>query len=184
MALYCVTCRRMANDGSAVCSNCNNGFVSKLACATCQRVVQSGVAYCTFCANAGMMGSGPVTGSVIDLEPPEPGELVRSPYHAMRPRFSNLPVPVAPMVVPVRVPERYAAGTFGVKAEVQMEGRDAEILTDMNHMAAALLAMAAKMNEFQGIGDTTRAVIRGCRNLANMLQEEVETRCGPSGPTR
>jgi hypothetical protein len=78
------------------------------------------------------------------------------------------------------VPEvRRDAGRFGVTAVVEMNGKDAEIMTKMNQVAMMLHALAAEMNTFQGISDNTRGVIRGCRDLATRLQEEVEIRRGP-----
>lgn len=79
------------------------------------------------------------------------------------------------------VPEvRMDAGRFGVKSAVVMNGHDADIMTRMNQAAMLLHALAAEMNGFQGIDGETRTVIRGCRDLASRLQEEVERRRGPA----
>jgi hypothetical protein len=68
-----------------------------------------------------------------------------------------------------------------VEAEVIFEGEDAVILSAMSQATTVLHALAAKMNAFQGVMPSTREVIRACRNLATLLQEEIEVRRGPQG---
>lgn len=87
----------------------------------------------------------------------------------------------APIPVPAHVPSTYIHGRFGVTAVVTMNGQDAEIMTMMSQAATLLHALAAKMNTFQGVMRSTREVIRGCRDLATSLQEEIEVRRGPQG---
>jgi len=163
MALYCLTCRNVAGTGAAVCDHCKNGFVSKLACATCNKVVDSGFSYCPDCARTINVAT-----SSIELVPPK-GSL---------PALSlSLPPGLDPYA---RVPEvRRDAGRFGVTATVQIPRHDVDVLDKMNQVAAVLHALAAEMNTFTGIGESTRSCIRGCRDLATRLQEEIEIRRGP-----
>jgi RNA polymerase subunit RPABC4/transcription elongation factor Spt4 len=179
MALYCTGCRTMAREGSALCENCRNGFISKLACATCNKVVPSGQAFCATCAQ-GSSAQGYVGGRVEVF--PGAGAIVPVPRGQIPPLASLSTLPALPPGLSPEtmvVPERYSAGRFGADAEVQMNGRDAEILTKMNQVAMLLHALAAEMNTFQGMGESTRHLIKGCRNLATDLQEEVEVRKGP-----
>lgn len=83
--------------------------------------------------------------------------------------------------MPVHVPQSYRQSKFGVESEVTYNGTDAEILTLMGQAVTALHLLAAKMNTFQGLMQSTRDVIKGCRNLATDLQEEIELRRGPQG---
>jgi hypothetical protein len=74
---------------------------------------------------------------------------------------------------------QYEAGQFGVKAEVQADPTDVEIMNQINQLVVLLHVMADRMGkEFTGHMDSTRRVIKGCRNLASDLQEEVEVRTG------
>lgn len=163
MALYCMTCNTIAGHGEAVCGNCRNGFTSKLACGSCGKVVPSGYSYCPNCAKN------------VNVES---SALARPEF-----RSSLLPALSLPPGLDIErayVPEvRRDAGRFGAISTVQMSGNDADIMTKMNQVAMMLHALAAEMNTFQGVGETTRGVIRGCRDLATRLQEEVEIRRGP-----
>jgi RNA polymerase subunit RPABC4/transcription elongation factor Spt4 len=172
--LYCLTCKTVAEEGSAVCANCRNGFVSRLACAKCNRVTPQGVAYCPMCFSK--------------IDPSEPGRMVRAADSYPE---NQVPIPSVALALPklppgislerVRVPEtRVDVGRFGAVADVQMNGRDAEILTKMNQVVVLLHALAQEMNGFFDLMDSTRRCIKSCRNLATDLQEEVETRMGPS----
>ena len=72
------------------------------------------------------------------------------------------------------------AGELGVTAEVQLNGRDAEILTKMGQTAALLLALANEMNGLKGHMASTRSLITKARILSAELQGEVEVRLGPT----
>jgi hypothetical protein len=163
MSLYCMVCSTVAGVGEAVCGNCRNGFTSKLRCSKCDKVVPSGYSYCPHCAQNVHVESSAIA---------RPSQ-----------NSSNLPALALPPGLSYEtavVPEvKQNAGRFGVAATVHMSGRDADIMTKMNQVAMMLHALAAEMNTFQGIGDSTRGVIRGCRDLATRLQEEVEIRRGP-----
>jgi len=176
MSLYCVTCRSLAEDGSAVCRNCGNGFTSQLACAICHRVVQRGTAFCATCAQVG----------VPTLEVAPAPDIERDRQAIMRrpslpiPPGGGLALPHLPGISleHARVVDSYQAGDFGARADVQMNGHDANILTKMNQTIVLLHALAQEMNNFCALSDSTRRVIKGCRNLATDMQEEVEMRVG------
>lgn len=164
VALYCITCSYVAGPGEATCGNCRNGFTSKLACGACGKVVPSGHSYCPSCTQNVHVESSA-------LSRPEQN-LSKLPALTLPPGLST--------IQDLQVPEvRRDVGRFGVSATVVMAGRDAEIMTKMNQVAMMLHALAAEMNTFQGVSDNTRGVIRGCRDLATRLQEEVEIRRGP-----
>jgi RNA polymerase subunit RPABC4/transcription elongation factor Spt4 len=181
--LYCTTCRTVVDGGSAICGNCKNGFTSSLACGTCNRVVQRGHAYCSACT--------PIDRGGVRFDRDVPtggGTVIRRSYDA-DPSPPPPPLPSLSLTLPklpgvslerAHVPESYVAGQFGAESVVQMNGRDAEILTKMNQVVVLLHALAGEMNDFCHLSDGTRRVIKGCRNLATALQEEVETRRGPS----
>jgi hypothetical protein len=78
------------------------------------------------------------------------------------------------------VPEVYRGGKFGVEAVVTMAGVDAAVLTELLQFAAMLHAMASRTGQLAGHSDHTRKIIREMRNLATEIQEEVETRRGPT----
>jgi RNA polymerase subunit RPABC4/transcription elongation factor Spt4 len=160
MALYCTTCRVVVTEGEATCGNCRNGFTSKLACGACNRVVPTGTSYCQNC-------------SVISAR------VSRSPILPPLTLGSLPALPPGMTLERAVVPESYSAGRFGADAYVQMNGRDAEILTKMNQVAMLLHALAADMNDFQGVAESTRRLIKGCRNMATEILEEVEVRRGP-----
>src|ERR1700688_1690647 len=144
MSLFCMVCRTVAGHGEAVWSNCRNGFTSKLACANCSKVVPSGYSYCPECTR-----SVNVESSAIARPEPHPSSL---PALSLPPGLS---------LEHAYVPEvKRDAGRFGAISTVQMSGRDADIMTKMNQVAMMLHALAAEMNTFQGIGDSTRGVIR------------------------
>lgn len=182
MALYCTTCRTMAENGSALCKVCGNGFTSRLACATCNRVVASGQAFCESCASRGLDPHR--QSSSNEFFPNIPSSMVpaRREHEHEQSSVMGLTLPKLPPGISldrVHVPEARTGGKFGAIADIQMNGRDAEILTKMNQVVLLLHALAAEMNEFQAFSDSTRKVIKGCRNLAADLQEEVESRVGP-----
>lgn len=92
---------------------------------------------------------------------------------------TNLPARLRDLPPPI--PEVYRSHRHGAMAEVTMNGRDAEILTNMRKVSALLEVLAGDMNNLQGHMSSTRDCIRECRMLAITLQEEVEVRLGPNG---
>lgn len=186
--LYCAVCKTVVQEGDNQCRSCGNGFVSRLACASCNKIVTIGVSSCPACSRSSM---------AFDVVPtpvrPLPSSL--APVQRSVPYVVAEPVPSAVVLHPpgklrlppglglneLTVPEqRRDAGRFGAIADVTMNGNDAEIMTRMNQVAAMLHVLAQDMNGFQGVDPETRSVIRGCRNLAALLQEEVERRRGPA----
>ena len=189
MSLYCTACRTLAEDGSAVCAACGNGFTSQLACANCHRPVARGTAFCVVCARAASPSLEVAPPPDLDrdrmfiMRRPSPalGNHGSSPQRPPPGGLAHLPPLPGISLEQAYVHDSYQAGEFGAIAEVQMNGRDADIMTKMNQTVVLLHALAQEMNNFQALSDNTRRVIKGCRNLATMLQEEVETRVGKAG---
>lgn len=169
MALYCTNCRTVASAGEATCGNCRNGFVSKMACGSCNKVVPTGQSYCPDGCDRRLARGGRAF-EETELFPRDP----RYPVAG-----GALPALAGGSLAKIYVPEAYQAGQHGAISDVQMAGRDAEILTKMNALVAVLYAVAEDMSIFVQKADSTRALIKGCRNLAADLQEEVEVRRGP-----
>lgn len=179
--LYCKSCRQVVEEGDNQCRNCGNGFVSALVCGTCGSEVSRGSATCPKCqkhaSNVGIVPRGGHPSSV-DITIVVPGGA--PPGRGGHPG-NALGIPVLPMGLPVPIQESYRQNSFGVESEVIMGGRDAEILTKMQQVAALLQVLAAEMNQLQGHMPSTRDVIKGCRKLALDINEEVEVRLGPQG---
>lgn len=175
--LYCTTCRTVVEVGSAFCRACGNGFTSRLACATCGRVVPAGQAFCDRCASGGIDPARQASSQEFFPNHPNTALSARNeaPAGLVLPRL-----PPGVSLDRVHVPESRPAGRLGAVADVQMGGRDAEILTKMNQVVVLLHALAVEMNDFVAYSDLTRRNIKACRNLAADLQEEVETRVGPA----
>ena len=168
----------MAENGSALCRNCGNGFTSRLACATCNKVVPSGQAFCASCARNGIDELRQSAGQ--EHFPNIPGAMVPAPRHGGGEVMGLVLPKLPPGLSLAQVSEVRTGGKFGAISDIQMNGRDAEILTKMNQVVALLHALAAEMNDFVALSGETRKCIKGCRNLAADLQEEVETRVGPT----
>ena len=171
MALYCVACNYIVVDdsGTLLSSKCYCKEIVSLGCNTCGGRTAANATYCPACAGRKTVPNIP---TIVDLSP------------VPAPNLPSLNLPALPPGLDLRsvvVPPSYDAGKFGASAVVTMNGRDAEILTKMGQCAMVLHAMAKEMNELQGIGDSTRRLIKGCRNLATDLLEEVEVRKGPQG---
>jgi hypothetical protein len=67
-----------------------------------------------------------------------------------------------------------------VSAEVFTDTRDTQILNEMAQLVVVLHTVAEHMSsEFSGHMESTRKLIKGCRNLAADIQEEIEVRRGP-----
>lgn len=172
--LYCKACQRVVDKGDNQCRNCANGFVSPLVCGGCGVEVARGSSTCPKCdKHSGGVGIVPraVPAPTFDLVPPPP----------RGGGGNHLGIPVLPMGMPAPIAESYVQRSFGVESEVTMGGRDAEILSRMQQVAALLQVLAADMNGLQGHMPSTREVIKGCRKLALEMQEEVEVRLGPQG---
>jgi hypothetical protein len=169
----------MAESGSALCKSCGNGYISRLACAQCNKLIPSGHSYCSGCSRGGI---DPVRHDANREYFPGSGEMVVPPRHEQAPMNGLVLPPLPPGISMERthVSESRSGGRLGAIADIQMSGRDADILTKMNQVVVLLHALAGEMNNFVALSPDTRRIIKGCRNLAADLQEEVETRIGPA----
>lgn len=178
--LYCKTCKVVADLGCNTCNNCKNGFVSVLVCGSCGSDIPRGAAACI------QVQCQPVVGIVPQALPRGGGggggnvDVTIMPYQDVR-NSRAMAIPGLPLGLPAPIRESYEQRRFGVDAAVQMNGRDAAILTKMQQAGALLHVLAQEMNNLQGFMPSTREVIKGCRKLAADLQEEVEVRIGPQG---
>lgn len=73
----------------------------------------------------------------------------------------------------------YEAGRFGVTSRVSVPDDVFDLLQEIGGVVQSLLRLANNMSHSSGLTPTTRDCIRGCRDLATRLQEELETRRGP-----
>jgi len=201
--LYCGSCRRVVEGGQSQCPDCRNGFVAQLVCGDCGRPVARGLSSCPQCS-VSLAGRQPVININIGSQPPHSGIGAQPPtgtaeaataaalvVGSRRPSTSVglAPLTEAPPVLPglpahVRLPEllpeTYRQDRFGVKAEVQTDPRDTHIMNEMAQLVVVLHTVAEHMSTgFSGHMDSTRKLIKGCRNLAADLQEEIEIRVGP-----
>lgn len=151
--------------------------MAQLRCGDCGSLVERGWNFCPTCKPE-------MPGRSLALKPDVQRGPSNGSHLAVQPT-GLLPLPPsfggAPLPMPMVVPPSYVQNRFGVSAEVQLSGQDAEILTLMSQAATLLHGLAAKMNTFSGVMKSTRDVIRGCRDLATLLQEEIEVRRGPQG---
>lgn len=161
--IYCRPCRQMLRAGEAHCPTC--GGSGDHACVECHRDVAVGSSCCEACA--GESGRPRPAPALLEVVP----DLDRAAEAA-------LTIPAA-VLGAKPVLERYEAGRHGVKATVVMAGEDAAILNELLQFVAMLHAMAARSNQFRGHTDNTRKMIRQMRDLATLIQEEVELRRGP-----
>lgn len=180
--LYCKTCKFVADVGCNTCNNCKNGFVSVLVCGSCGREVPRGAAACAQCPT-----QADVVGLVPGMPAPRGGgggggniDVTIMPYQDVH-HSRAMAIPGLPLGLPAPIRESYEQRRFGVDAAVQMNGKDAAILTKMQAAGALLHVLAQEMNNLQGFMPSTREVIKGLRKMALELQEEVEVRIGPQG---
>ena len=170
MSLVCTTCRNPVPEGVNQCKVCNNGFVSQLACERCGCRVERGSASCPRCSETrdrplsvgsvfqgeserAMTTSGFLPGSVTPR-----GDLVR---------YADLDGGVSVGDV----------GTFGAHSDVTVPRSVAELLVDLVEAIRMLSRLSAKLVVVAPT-DTTRDLVRGCRTLMIVLQEEVDARRG------
>lgn len=192
--LYCSTCQMVVQRGSSQCQNCKTGFVSQLVCGDCGRLIARGLNVCSECdaphrPSFFPLGPSPLGPSSLGPSSPPPGPSPFSPGVSISISVPRAPAPVpgplanlpARMLMNDPVPDGYSLRRFGVEAEVQLSGNDADILTKMRQSAALLYVLADEMNKFQGHLDSTRKLMKACRNLAADIQEEVDLRLGPRG---
>lgn len=155
--VYCTNCQAgqgaaaLLPEGTRACPVCGMGEF--LCCATCNQLIDMGTGRCISCAQTSMVAA--------------------PRARAARPAALTV-MPVAPRVV-----EQYSAGRYGVEATVTMPAIDVEILNELGGLVALLHQMASKCNQFTGLSEHTRSVIRSMRILATDVQEEIENRLGP-----
>jgi hypothetical protein len=156
--IYCVPCRQTLYPGQSSCSKCGG---SNLACFNCHREIPVGSSTCPHCSTDLVM---------VDFETIASRDLALD-------ALATIPAAVAHSS---SVPEVYQGGRHGVKAEVQIPPRDAAIMNELLQLVQLLHGMAGRLNQFQGLTEHTRKLIRDMRVLACDAQEEVEMRRGPT----
>ncbi len=156
--IYCIPCRQTLHLGQSSCSTCGG---TRLACLLCHADIPAGSSACPRCST-----------DVVLVSP----ERVAG-RNAAREALATIPAAVAHVA---RVPEVYQAGRHGVKAEVQIPPIDAAIMNELLQICQLLHGMAGRLNQFQGMTEHTRKLIRDMRILACDAQEEVELRRGPA----
>ena len=156
MGLYCTNCRNPVPEGVNQCRVCNNGFVHQLACERCGQVVVRGAAACPQCG----------------LRAPQPYVPYDQPVRAVarRPQEYDRSMTFGEI--------RDGAGRFGAISDVTVPDGVAGLMGDISYTVQTLLSLASKLATVAGT-ERSRDCIRGCRDLASRLQEELETRRGP-----
>lgn len=150
--LYCIPCRELVPEGIPYCLRCRG---TNLACITCHQRPAAGEVACSRCSG----------GLVVQNKVPDAREAL-----------ATIPVSVSHVA---KIADTYEGGKFGVRAEVQINPGDAAIMNELLKLVQLLHGMAGRLNQFQGLTEHTRKVIRDLRTLANDAQEEVELRRGP-----
>jgi len=160
MALYCPTCVAYVSPGTSECHKCGT---STLCCSECRTYRPVGSTRCDCSSGASTL---PVS-TIVRAEVVGSMELVPA----------QAGVGFVPDVVPV--PERYDAGRYGIEAVVTIPAVDVAIMNELGKLVQLLHAMATRLNQFTGMTDRTRKLIRDMRVLATDVQEEIESRRGP-----
>ena len=160
MSLYCSSCSNPVPEGLNQCRVCNRGFIPQLVCSGCSRVVERGAATCAYCPTSRQDYTSPTS--------------VRQQSQAMmisRPEWER--AQHREMVT-----TDYDAGRFGAISNVSVPENVADLMLDLQQEVRSLLALATKLAHYAQT-EGSRHVIRQCRELATLLQEEFETRRGP-----
>ena len=163
MTLFCSTCGNHVPAGRNQCGVCNNGFVSQLACEDCRILVTRGAAVCSHChggKEAGYARVEPASMISTDDEFRTPGR--RDTQLARRGGETALDV-----------------GRFGAISDVTVPDGEAALMGEISRGVQTLLNLANSLSHSAGHTEISRKVIRECRTLATLLQEELETRRGP-----
>lgn len=171
MSLYCGNCRRPIGTDEAGCWYCRSrGLPDAILCDVCGGAVPAGQINCFRCVSGSLAIRGRSGIALV-------GGSDASGAAAAPPPLPGLPA----VIRATSVPEVYQAGRYGVSAQVSIPSGDVEIMNLMGQVVVILHTLAEKMNHFQGHMDSTRQCIKGCRNLATDLQDEIEKRRGPQG---
>ena len=163
MSLYCPQCVAYVPTGASECPKCG---IMVLCCSECRNYTSPGVTSYPDCSKpvalkVEVVKSSPGTGAV-------PAELV-----VARPVVGGF-VPAVALV-----PERYDAGRYGIEATVTIPAVDVAIMNELGQLVQLLHGMASRLNQFTGMTERTRKLIRDMRVLATDVQEEIESRRGP-----
>jgi hypothetical protein len=70
-------------------------------------------------------------------------------------------------------------GRFGAISNVTVPDNEAALLSELGNGVQVLLNLANTLSRSKGHTEISRKVIRECRTLATLIQEELETRRGP-----
>jgi hypothetical protein len=73
----------------------------------------------------------------------------------------------------------FDAGRFGAISDVTVPDNEAALMGELGRGVQVLLNLANTLSRSSGHTELSRKVIRECRTLATLIQEELETRRGP-----
>jgi hypothetical protein len=164
MSLYCSVCGNNVPEGRNQCGVCNNGFVSQLACGVCLRLVTRGNARCSDCpGSAGVEGYSPSDNDESSSRSTE------------RRRYENRRTELVRRGGETSLD----AGRFGAISDVTVPDNEAALMGELGRGVQVLLNLANTLSRSSGHTEISRKVIRECRTLATLIQEELETRRGP-----
>jgi len=163
MGLFCTNCRNNVPEGSNQCRVCNNGFVHQLKCSTCGGVVERGMAVCLNCSGReqeglSLLGEQNRDRSLSRFLPPSRGDVSRLRFLERGEHFSD-------------------AGIFGALSDVTVPEDVSGMLGEISEAIQVVLRLSTRLAASTP-ADRTRGTIRACRELALILQEELECRRG------
>lgn len=175
MGLYCTNCHNAVPEGVNQCRVCNNGFVHQLACSECGVLVIRGAAAC------GNMHTG-------EYARPDPqnsygglGSSAREHQgrvYPSRTELARVPLWRSDEGSMIHGETFDGVGRFGAVSDVTVPDGVANLMGEIGRTVQDLLTLARKLASVAST-DRSRECIRGCRDLASRLQEELETRRGP-----
>ena len=164
MGLFCTNCRNNVPEGVNQCHVCNNGFVHQLKCSICGNVVERGMAVCLQCPGNGvgselsMLGEHNRDRSLSRFMPASRGDVARLRSLERGEHISD-------------------AGIFGALSDVTVPEDVSGLLGEISGAIRIVIQLAARLASLAP-ADRTRGTIRACRELAVILQEELESRRG------
>lgn len=165
MSLFCTNCRNNISEGMNQCHVCNNGFVHQLRCSTCGNTVERGMAVCLGCTGASRADqglsrfSGDSERGLSRFLPPSRGDVGRLRSLERGEHFAD-------------------AGLFGALSDVTVPEDVSGLLGEISGAIQVVLRLSSRLATLAP-ADRTRGTIRACRELALILQEELEGRRGP-----
>jgi hypothetical protein len=163
MGLFCTNCRNNVPEGTNQCRICNNGFVHQLKCSTCGEIVERGMAICLRCSGSGAKSDLSLLGgggdrSLSRFLPPSRGDVTRLRSLERGEHIAD-------------------AGIFGALSDVTVPEDVSGMLGEISSTIQTVLRLATHLAALAP-ADRTRGTIRACRELAVILQEELESRRG------